>query len=69
MFNLDTIPTMILYALLCLVGFAVLVFLVLFAKYFKLWITAYFSNASIGPLRLVVMSLRTQWSPSHRAYL
>jgi len=43
---------------LVVLGILGLVFLVLFAKYFKLWITAYFSNASIGPLRLVVMSLR-----------
>ena len=53
-----SIPMMFLFALLCLVGFAVLVFLVLFAGYFKLWVRGYFSGAKIGPFNLVFMWLR-----------
>ncbi len=36
----------------------VVVFLALFASFFKLWLQAYFTGAGIGPLRLVLMSLR-----------
>ncbi|MFI4850242.1 MAG: flotillin-like protein FloA [Gimesia chilikensis] len=42
-------------------GFCIIlgiVFLALFARYFKLWIQAFFSRAKIGPLALVFMSLR-----------
>ncbi|MFK7776611.1 MAG: flotillin-like protein FloA [Gimesia sp.] len=35
-----------------------IVFLALFARYFKLWIQAFSSRASIGPFALVFMSLR-----------
>ncbi|HBL41865.1 flotillin-like protein FloA [Gimesia sp.] len=35
-----------------------IVFLALFARYFKLWIQAFSSRAKIGPLALVFMSLR-----------
>ena len=42
-------------------GFCIIlgiVFLALFARYFKLWIQAFFSRARIGPWSLVFMSLR-----------
>lgn len=35
-----------------------IVFLALFARYFKLWIQAFSSRAKIGPFALVFMSLR-----------
>ena len=35
-----------------------IVFVALFARYFKLWIQAFSSRAKIGPLALVFMSLR-----------
>jgi len=44
--------------LLALAGLFGLVFVVLFAKYFKLWLRAFFTSAQIGPMRLVFMSLR-----------
>ncbi len=43
---------------LVLLGLLVLTFLAMFAKYFKLWIRAYFSSAQIGPFTLILMSLR-----------
>ncbi|MEX0725364.1 MAG: flotillin-like protein FloA [Planctomycetaceae bacterium] len=45
------------YAVLAVGGLLLLVFLGLFAKYFKLWVRAYFTKARIGPIQLVVMSL------------
>jgi len=45
-------------AALVVVGFIVLVFLVLFAKYFWLWMRAFTTRTRIGPLSLVFMSLR-----------
>ncbi len=47
--------------LLVLIGIAVLfglVFLIIFAKYFKLWLRGFVTRAGIGPLNLVFMSLR-----------
>lgn len=38
--------------------FLVIIFFALFARYINLWLRAYFSNAGIGPLKMVVMSLR-----------
>ncbi len=42
-------------AILVLIG---ILFLVFFAKYFSLWLQAYMSNASVGPLNLIWMGLR-----------
>jgi uncharacterized protein YqfA (UPF0365 family) len=39
-------------------GIIALVFLVLFARYFKLWLRAFVTRADIGPFALVFMSLR-----------
>lgn len=44
-------------ALLCVLGLIFLVFLILFATYFKLWFRGRVSGAKIGPLEIVVMSL------------
>ena len=49
---------MFVFALLCLVGFAVLIFLVLFAKYFNLWLRGFVTGARISPFTLVFMWLR-----------
>lgn len=53
-----SIPMMFLFALLCLVGFAVLIFLVLFAKYFNLWLRGFVTGAKISPFTLVFMWMR-----------
>lgn len=39
-------------------GLLFLIFLALFARYFKLWLRAFVTKAEIGPLTLVFMSLR-----------
>jgi uncharacterized protein YqfA (UPF0365 family) len=49
---------MFVFALLCFVGFAVLIFLVLFAKYFNLWLRGFVTGARISPFTLVFMWLR-----------
>ncbi len=36
----------------------VIVFLVLFSKYFHLWLRGFTSGSHVGPIRLVLMSLR-----------
>ncbi|MDA1017700.1 MAG: flotillin-like FloA family protein, partial [Planctomycetota bacterium] len=41
-----------------LLGFLLLIFLFVFAKYFKLWLQAFTSKANISPFTLVFMSLR-----------
>ena len=46
------------FTVLAIMGFAGLIFVFLFGKYFKLWFRGYFSGARIGPLNLVFMSLR-----------
>lgn len=46
------------YGILAIIGLLFLVFLFLFAKYFKLWLRAFVTKAKIGPLSLVIMSLR-----------
>ncbi|HUG18112.1 MAG TPA: flotillin-like protein FloA [Planctomycetaceae bacterium] len=46
------------YGILAILGLLFLVFLFLFAKYFKLWLRAFVTKAKIGPLTLVIMSLR-----------
>lgn len=43
---------------LAIFGLIGLAFVVLFAKYFKLWLRAFFTRAQIGPASLVFMSLR-----------
>ncbi|MEO1994782.1 MAG: flotillin-like protein FloA [Planctomycetaceae bacterium] len=48
----------VLIGILIFGGFVAFVFLVLFARYIKLWFRGYFSGAQIGPLQLVGMSLR-----------
>jgi len=48
----------VLIGILIFAGFIALVFVVLFARYIKLWFRGYFSGARIGPLQLVGMSLR-----------
>ncbi len=41
-----------------IIGFLLLIFVFIFAKYFKLWLRAKVSNAQINPFQLVFMSLR-----------
>lgn len=41
-----------------IIGFLCLIFVFVFAKYFKLWLRAKVSNAAISPFQLVFMSLR-----------
>ena len=48
----------ILFVLLAVLALLALVFLVLFGKYFNLWLRAFVTRARIGPLNLVFMSLR-----------
>lgn len=53
-----TFGDIVLYGILGLLGLLVLIFIFLFAKYFKLWLRAFVTKAKIGPLSLVIMSLR-----------
>jgi uncharacterized protein YqfA (UPF0365 family) len=46
------------YGILTILGLLLLIFLFLFARYFKLWLRAFVTKAKIGPLSLVIMSLR-----------
>ncbi|MEX0716675.1 MAG: flotillin-like FloA family protein, partial [Planctomycetaceae bacterium] len=56
---MDLTPTkVVLITILLFVGILGLVFLVLFAKYFNLWLRGFVTRAKIGPLSLVFMSLR-----------
>lgn len=55
---MDNIGTIILLAVLGVIGLVLLVFLALFARYAKLWLRAFVTRAQIGPLNLVLMSLR-----------
>jgi len=48
----------VLYVVFAVGGLIVLTFLILFAKYFKLWLRAFVTKARIGPFSLVFMSLR-----------
>ncbi len=48
----------VIYGVLGILGLFSLIFVFLFAKYIKLWVRSYFSKARIGPMRLVIMSLR-----------
>ncbi|NOY40654.1 MAG: flotillin-like protein FloA [Planctomycetes bacterium] len=49
---------MLLLGLAVVLGLIGLAFLAFFAKYFKLWLQAYMSNASIDPFTLIFMGLR-----------
>ena len=52
-------PMMILlYVLGGFAGLMFIIFLALFARYFKLWIRAYMTRAKVGAIQLVFMSLR-----------
>jgi len=52
-------PGMIaLFVVAAIVGLILLIFLVLFTKYINLWLRGFVTRARIGPLNLVVMSLR-----------
>lgn len=53
-----TFGDIVLYGILGLLGLLLLIFIFLFAKYFKLWLRAFVTKAKIGPLSLVIMSLR-----------
>ncbi|RMG39218.1 MAG: UPF0365 family protein [Planctomycetota bacterium] len=55
---MDGIGSIILMAVLGVVGLVVLIFLAMFARYAKLWLRAFVTRAQIGPLNLVLMSLR-----------
>ena len=48
----------LLFVVLAVTGLILLVFLVLFTKYINLWLRGFVTRARIGPLNLVVMSLR-----------
>lgn len=48
----------VLYVLAGFAGLMLIVFLALFARYFKLWIRAYMTRSRVGALQLVFMSLR-----------
>ncbi len=55
---MDGIGSIILMAVLGVVGLIVLIFLAMFARYAKLWLRAFVTRAQIGPLNLILMSLR-----------
>ena len=46
------------FVMLAIFGLIGLVFLVLFSKYFGLWMRSFTTGAKIGPMALVFMSLR-----------
>jgi len=52
------IKEMFLLGAFAFLGLLVLAFLIFFAKYFKLWLQAYMSNARIDPFSLIFMGLR-----------
>ncbi len=56
--NFEGPGQIVLLAILAIVGLIGIVFLALFARYAKLWVRGFVTNAQIGPLTLVVMSLR-----------
>ena len=56
--NMSDTTWVIVFVLLAVLALIVLVFLVLFGKYFNLWLRAFVTRARIGPLNLVFMSLR-----------
>jgi uncharacterized protein YqfA (UPF0365 family) len=49
---------MFLVAIIVIAAFFCLIMIALFAKYFKLWLQAYMSNAQVSPLSLIGMGLR-----------
>jgi len=53
--GMGTVAVLVVFAILGLIS---LVFLVLFTKYINLWLRGFVTRARIGPLNLVVMSLR-----------
>ena len=55
---MDDPKWLIVFVLVAFVGLLGMVFVVLFAKYFKLWLRAFVTRAHISPLKLVSMSLR-----------
>jgi len=54
----NPIAQLIMWVFLFFGGLIGLLFLALFARYFKLWLRAFMTRARIGPLTLVFMSLR-----------
>ncbi len=55
---MNPIAQAILWAILVIAGLVGLLFLIVFARYFKLWLRAFVTRAHIGPLALVFMALR-----------
>ena len=55
---MDTIGGTLIFMLIAVAGLIALIFLVLFLRYFNLWLRAFVTRARIGPLTLVFMSLR-----------
>ncbi len=55
---MNPLVQLILWVVLGIAALVFLVFLILFARYFKLWLRAFVTRAQIGPLALVFMSLR-----------
>lgn len=55
---MDNLTSVVLMAFLAIAALVGLVFVGLFARYFKLWLRAFVTRAAIGPLTLVIMSLR-----------
>ena len=55
---MENIGQIIFIAILGVGVLLIILFLVLFLRYFKLWLRAFFTRARIGPLTLVFMSLR-----------
>lgn len=58
MFDNANLGDIILWVLLGLAALTAIIFVVLFGKYFKLWLRGFVTKARIGPLALVFMSLR-----------
>ena len=56
--NFEGPGQIVLLALVVIVALIGIIFLALFARYAKLWVRGFVTNAQIGPLTLVVMSLR-----------
>lgn len=55
---MDDVTNVIIMAFIVVAILVLLVFVGLFARYFKLWLRAFVTRAQINPLTLVIMSLR-----------
>jgi uncharacterized protein YqfA (UPF0365 family) len=54
----NSVMWVIVFVVVAVLGLFGLVFLVLFSRYFKLWLRGFVTRARIGPMNLIFMSLR-----------